>query len=70
MLEFIGGTVVVYVVVSWLVDLFTGKGARREVYIIREYEIHNERDENLNHEDDREPRPDRQLPENVIRFRR
>ena len=69
MLEFIGGTVVVYAVVSWLVNLFTGKGAKREVYIIREYEINEDIEEHANHKDDREPWSDKRLPENVIRFR-
>ena len=63
MLESIGGTVVVYVVIAWLVSLFTGKG------IIREYEINGEMKEYINREDDNAPRPDEHLPKNVIRFR-
>ena len=69
MLESIGGTAVVYVVIAWLVSLFTGKGIKREVYIIREYEINGEMKEYINREDDNAPRPDEHLPKNVIRFR-
>jgi hypothetical protein len=39
MLEFIGGVVVMYLVLTWLLRMVAGKHSMTEIYVIREYVI-------------------------------
>jgi hypothetical protein len=45
MLEFIGIMTIIYLIAMGLARLFGGKQSKREIYIIREYEIEEESDE-------------------------
>jgi hypothetical protein len=70
MLEFIGLFVVIYLVVTWLLRLITGKRVKREIYIIREYQIVEDVDEQPETDGSDATRQDERLPKNVVKFRR
>ena len=74
MLEFIGGFVVVYFIFMGLARLFCGKRPKREYYIIREYEIDDEMEEELemalNKGKDQPPEQYVELPDNVVSIKR
>ena len=68
--EFIGIFVVVYLAIMGLGRIFGGKRPKREYYIIREYEIDDEMEEELEELMDRGARPrtkrSEKLPDNVV----
>ena len=72
MLEFIGGTVVVYLLLAGIYRLFTGKRPKREYYIVREYELDDETMDELetlldkDSDEAKMPTDDRPLPDNVV----
>lgn len=70
MLEFIGLFVVIYLVVTWLLRMLTGKRVKREIYIIREYQIVEDVDEQPETDGSDATRQDERLPKNVVKFRR
>jgi hypothetical protein len=74
MLEFIGIMTVIYLIAMGLARLFGSKQPKREVYIIREYEV----DEDMEAQQQQEPLPEEQgsqtrqetLPDNVVAIHR
>ena len=70
MLELIGGVVVVYLVIAVLVRLITGERIRRETFIVHEHEIKEDIDEYVEPGAGETVQPGRELPKNVVRFRR
>ena len=74
MLEFIGIFVIVYIIIIGIGRLFGGKRPMREYYIIREYEIDDEMESELEELLDRgvERRTNRskKLPDNVVSIKR
>ena len=72
MLEFIGLTAIVYLLSMGLVRLFQGKPPKREIYIIREYEIKNEveqdGEQDLTHDENKEASQQQALSGNVVNF--
>ena len=72
MLEFIGLTAIVYLLIMGLVRLFQGKPPKREIYIIREYEIKNEveqdGEQDLTHDENKEASQQQALSGNVVNF--
>ena len=72
MLEFIGGTVVVYLLLAGIYRLFAGKRPKREYYIVREYELDDETMDELetlldkDSDEAKMPTDDRPLPDNVV----
>ena len=70
MLEFIGIMTVIYLIAMGLARLFGGKQPKREIYIIREYEV----DEDIEAQQQPEQLPEEQgsqtrqeaLPDNVV----
>jgi hypothetical protein len=74
MLEFIGIMTVIYLIAMGLARLFGGKQPKREIYIIREYEIKDDMDaylqpEQLPEEQESQPRKEA-LPDNVVAIHR
>jgi len=70
MLELIGGVVVVYLVLAVLVRLITGERIRRETFIVHEHEIKEDIDEYVEPDPGEMTQPEKELPKNVVRFRR
>jgi hypothetical protein len=70
MLEFIGGVVVMYLVLTWLLRMVAGKHSTTEIYVIREYVIKEGIAEPHGQEVSAKVPPDNGLPDNVLRFRR
>jgi hypothetical protein len=70
MLEFIGGVVVMYLVLTWLLLMVAGKHSTTEIYVIREYVIKESIAEPPAHEVSARVPPHNGLPSNVLRFRR
>ncbi len=74
MLEFIGLTAIVYLSIMGLVRLFRGKPPTREIYLIREYEVQEDKDEAESEEPfsgEKETRlSGEKLPDNVVPLRR
>ena len=72
MLEFIVLTAIVYLLIMGLVRLFQGKQPKREIYIIREYEIKDEPEQggeaNLTLEQEKEESQQQAVPGNVVPF--
>ena len=70
MLEFIGLMTVIYLLLMGLARLFGGKQPQREIYIIREYEIGEEMDEQQQPkqllEEQGSPPQQGVLPDNVV----
>jgi len=74
MLEFIGIFAIVYIIIIGVGRLFGGKRPKREYYIVREYEIDDDMEEELEELLDRgvERRTNRpkKLPDNVVSIKR
>jgi len=72
MLEFIGLTAIVYLLSMGLVRLFQGKPPKREIYIIREYEIKDELEQNgeqdMAQDENQEASQRQQVSGNVVNF--
>ena len=70
MLEFIGIMTIIYLIAMGLARLFGGKQPKREVYIIREYEIDEDKQANQHPEQFPEeqgsPLQQEVLPDNVV----
>ena len=74
MLEFIGIMTVIYLLLMGLARLFSGKQPKREIYIIREYEIDEDMEaqqlpEQLPEEQESAPQQEA-LPDNVVAINR
>ncbi len=72
MLEFIGLTAIVYILVMGLLRLFQAKPPKREIYIIREYEIKDEpeqgREPGLTPEENKKASQQQAVSGNVVAF--
>ena len=70
MLEFIGIMTVIYLIAMGLARLFGGKQPKREIYIIREYEVDEDMDAHLQPEQppkEQGSQPQQEtLPDNVV----
>ena len=70
MLEFIGIMTVIYLIAMGLARLFGGKQPKREIYIIREYEVDEDMEAQLQPEqllEEQESQPQQEaLPDNVV----